>query len=189
MQLAIELKNIRNELGLSQEEFGQIFSYSKSTISNIEAGKKDVPEFMVQKAVNEFKLMGLALEKCKECECNHFIPERVDIDSTPSEVLDVIIEECQEAIKAATQAKKELKLHNKKSRDWLNENEFKKLVNYTEQIYDPVTGIFKWLELFQRNYKGSVEEIRSRNTTKLYDNGAKIQKDTSSPASVLVKSY
>mgnify|MGYP006307186975 CR=1 FL=1 len=173
MCLADDFKQLRKRNGMSQQEFGAIFGYRKSTISDIERKKKEVPEFMVSKAVQEFNDLSLALEKCQECKNNQFIPAKVDVDSSPAEVLDILIEEFEEAKQAAKKAKRDLKLYNRKSRKSLNKTEFLKLVDCTEQIYDPMTGIVKWLEVFQENYGGNAKEIRSRNTTKLYDNGAK----------------
>lgn len=101
------------------------------------------------------------------------MPAKVDVDSSPAEVLDIVFEEFEEGIAAAKKARRDLKLYNRKNRESLNKTEFLKLVDCTEQIYDPMTGIVKWLEMFQESYEGDVKEIRSRSTTKLYDNGAK----------------
>ncbi|WP_018249749.1 helix-turn-helix domain-containing protein [Orenia marismortui] len=173
MCVARELRNVRESLGMNQGEFGALIGYGRTSISDMEKGDKEIPDFVISKAVSKFNALGLALEKCQECSCNYFVPAKVDIDSSPVEVLDILIEEFEEGIQAAKKAKKELKLHNKRSREFLSEAEFRKLTDCTEQIYDPMTGIVKWLEVFQEKYKGNVKETKSKNITKLYDNGAK----------------
>jgi len=170
--LATEFKNIRQTSGMNQGEFGAIFGFGRTSISDMENKLKEIPSFAISKAVKKFNALGLALEKCQECDCNFFIPARVDIDSSPAELLEVLEEELEEALESVRKTKN-LKLYNKKDSTSLTESELRKLDDYTEQLYDIIPGVFKWLEIYSHNYKRDTRKIKSKNITKMYNNGAK----------------
>lgn len=56
------IKNVRVSLGLTMEEFGSRLQLAKSTISNIESGRKNYSQRMINDIVREFRVNPAYLE-------------------------------------------------------------------------------------------------------------------------------
>lgn len=63
MCVSEEIKNLRIRNDMSQEEFGALFGFGRTSVSEMERKKKEAPDFMVDEAVQEFNDLSLALEK------------------------------------------------------------------------------------------------------------------------------
>ena len=61
-----KIKEIRTSLGLTMEEFGSRLQVARSTISNIENGRKNCTQRMINDIVREFRVNPAYLEGTSE---------------------------------------------------------------------------------------------------------------------------
>jgi transcriptional regulator with XRE-family HTH domain len=177
MCVATVLKETRKQRGLSQTELGRILGYSKSAVSGMERREIDIPDVVIKKAVKKLQSWRLPIERCQECDSNIFTAPYMDgANDNPIAVLAKLREEMVEGIEAIDKLLT-MGITNKTSRDDLTEQEFERMMDELEQIYDVSPGVQFTMIRFAETFEVLLDRIRLRNEKKLHGNGALARKN------------
>jgi len=135
MPVAERLKEHRERENLTQTQMANLINVSRSTYGAYERGTRTIPDDVIAKAVNEFENPEILAEFAYDRGTEFFnVPVLDNVDKHPLVVIDVLIEEASEMIKALMQIRRAIK--NKHSADQIKKEDFKVLMEHEEQVGD-----------------------------------------------------
>jgi len=119
----------------SQKELGVLIGTTQSNISKYENGDRPIPDDLVIKTLKILKnpRLKIAYEVEKQSSIIN-IPLLNNVDENEVVILDVLIEEAEEAIASANELKRLIR--NRKSREEFSLSEWDRFMEYEEQIAD-----------------------------------------------------
>ncbi|GMQ56826.1 hypothetical protein AN1V17_12200 [Vallitalea sediminicola] len=163
------IKSTREQLGLNQNEIAVKIGVAPSTYGAYERKERNMPDDIIMALANELGSPSIIAEYTYERNTEFFnVPLLNNVDKHPHIVIDSLIEEASEMIKALMVIKKITK--NKTNVSQFNEEQYKELLDAEEQVGD-VYSALKMHFVTMDTYGVNVKEIEKRCNRKLIYKG------------------
>ncbi|PKL00042.1 MAG: hypothetical protein CVV56_07970 [Tenericutes bacterium HGW-Tenericutes-1] len=169
MCVATVIKEARESNKLTQDQMAYKFGVSRSTYSAYERKTRPIPDDLVLKIADEFNDQQIIAEFSYEKGTEFFnVPVLDNVDKYPQVVMDILIEEASEMIKALLQIKNIIK--NKTRADQIGKDVFERLMEQEEQVGDVYTAL-KMHFITMQKYGVNVKDVERRCVIKLRNKG------------------
>lgn len=156
---------------MSQKEFGKVINASQTQVSRYLNLEIEIPQECAMKAVQYFKSPELLAEYAEEYGRAFFnIPVLDMADQHPMTVLEFMVEESSEAIKAVQVTKRLIR--NKNSKEDLSNEEYDLLMDQMEQMADLFVTL-QMLFISMRRFGVLIKAIERRIREKMFRKGYK----------------
>lgn len=169
MSLAHEIREERVRYGVSQEELAKKLHVSSSAVSNYERGTRDMPEDLLDRAIDALNSPRLRIMKCSSCQTGIFggMPylDLVDLHSVVTK--NKLAEELEEAADAL----QSLVLINKSKPDDLSQSDRDQLTKVLEELLDLLPAISLHMKSLIVHYDVDLRVAREVNKKKYFDRG------------------
>lgn len=159
---------------MSQKEFGKVINASQTQVSRYLNWEIEIPQECAMKAVQYFKSPELLAEYAEEYGRAFFnIPVLDMADKHPMTVLEFMVEESSEAIKAVQVTKRLIR--NKNSKEDLSNEEYDLLMDQMDQM-EQMADLFVTLQMLfisMRRFGVLIKVIERRIREKMFRKGYK----------------
>lgn len=156
---------------IPQEQLGQVVGVSQTMVSKYLNKKQRIPEDVATGFIQYLNNPKLLAEFSEEYGQTFFSVPVLDlVDEHPMTIMEVLIEEASEMIRAVQKMKKLLK--NKKVKDELKEEEFKELFDLEMQVVDMYPALQHHL-ISMAPYGITITDLEQRTRKKMIDKGYK----------------
>jgi len=169
MSLSQILREKRIACGVSQEQLAKALHVSSSAVSNYERGARDMPEDLLDRAINTLNSPRMRILKCTECRAGMFsgLPLLDLTDTHPVVTRDKLVEELEEAAASVGS----LQLINKTGPNKLSEDDKEQIREALEQVLDCIPGIALYISSLTVHYNIDIDVAREQAKKKYFDRG------------------
>jgi transcriptional regulator with XRE-family HTH domain len=163
------IKTTREQMGLKQSEIAVKVGLAPSTYGAYERKERPIPDDVVLAVANELKNPAIIAEYSYQRNSEFFnVPVLNNVDTYPQVVIDALIEESSEMIKALMEIKKVIK--NKHSFENISEKDHNLLLDLEEQVGDLYAAL-KMHFISMNKFGVNVKEVEQRCNRKLVSKG------------------